>query len=113
VSTKKLLTADEILQAEDIITMEVDVPEWGGSVKLRSLSGADAMRFIEAVGKKAGSAVDIVALCAVDDAGNPLFTEEQWDKLKTKSLRAILRLQRAALEINGLTEESAAQAKNV
>lgn len=110
---KKFLTADEILAAEDVKTVEVDVPEWGGTVRLRSLSGEDAVRFVESQGNQVGSAMNIVGLCAVKDDGTPLFTLEQWELIKKKSLRAIFRLQKVALEINGLSADAAEKAKNV
>jgi hypothetical protein len=36
-----ILAKDFILQASDIATEEVAIPEWGGTVKVRGLSGAE------------------------------------------------------------------------
>lgn len=109
-----LLSAEAILAAEDIKTVDVNVPEWGGTVRLRTLTGEEAMRFAESVTgeNRSESAVRIVGLCAIKDDGTPLFTEEQLTQLKQKSLRAIMRLQREAMTINGFTEEEAEAAKN-
>ena len=35
------LTKEQILEAQDIQREEVEVPEWGGTVYVKSLSGAD------------------------------------------------------------------------
>ena len=37
----KLLNAGEILAAQDLKTRDVEVPEWGGVVRLRELSARD------------------------------------------------------------------------
>ena len=112
---RKALTAEDILATEDIETVDVNVPEWGGTVRLRSLSGLEAERFVESFPpgeRQTASAVNIVALCAIKEDGTPLFTKEQVEDLKKKSLRAILRLQKETLRINGLSEEGVKDTKN-
>ena len=111
---KKFLSASEILAAQDIETVDVDVPEWGGTVRLRAMSGEEAAKFVDSLGGKTStSAVKVVMLCAINEKGDPLFSEEQLELLKKKSLRAILRLQKEVLRINGMSEEAAAETKNV
>ncbi len=112
---RKALTAEDILAAEDIETVDVHVPEWNGTVKLRSLSGEEAARFVESFPpgeRQTASAVNIVALCAIKEDGTPLFTQKQVEELKKKSLRAIMRLQKETLRINGLSEEGLKETKN-
>jgi hypothetical protein len=112
--TPKYLTAADVLAAEDIQVVDVPVPEWGGVVRLRALSGHEAIRFANLVrddASPASSAVRIVALCAVDAEGKSLFTDEQVEALKAKSLKAINRLQTVALKLNGLDEEEGKAAK--
>ena len=67
---RKFLSAEDILAAEDIETVDVLVPEWGGTVKLRSLSGKEAEKFVESFPpgeRQTASAVHIVALCAIKE----------------------------------------------
>ena len=110
---KKYLSAVEILSANDIEVVDVEVSEWGGTVRLRSLSGDEAARFGEMFEKdKTGAALKILALSAVNEAGERLFSDEQVVQLKQKSLRAILKLQKEALRINGLTDDEGKKAKN-
>ena len=110
---KKYLTAEDILAVKDIVTVEVDVPEWGGIVRLRSMSGEEAVTYVEMLAKdKSSAAVKAVLMCAVKEDGTRLFTEEQLSVLKQKSLRAINRIQNVALEINGLRDEEAKKTKN-
>jgi hypothetical protein len=111
---RKVLTAVDILAAEDLAVVEVDVPEWGGIVRLRPLTAQEAIRFAEDAkeNKGATSAVGVAAMCCVDEKGKPLFTAQQAEQLKSKSLRAMMRIQKEALRINGLDDKAEAQAKN-
>ena len=112
---RKFRSAEEILVTEDIETVDVYVPEWDTLVKLRSLSGLEAEKFVAAFPpgeRKTTSAVHIVALCAIKEDGTPLFTSTQVEELKKKSLRAIMRLQKEVLRINGLSEEGLKDTKN-
>lgn len=113
-SKEKILSVDEILEAPDIITSQVYIREWGGSVKLRNLSAAEAIDFVRQHkdDKEGASAVEIVALCAIDENGERLFTKEKVQELKKKSFRAILKLQDEAMRINGMKEDSLEEAKN-
>lgn len=112
----KLLTAEEIIAADDIKTEVVEVPEWGGAVTLRMMSGAEAVEFVKAVqadktGASTSQAIKIVGLSAVDGEGKPLFSEHQLRLLQKKSLKALMRLQNKALEINGLSAEEGEKTK--
>lgn len=113
-SGPKMLTAEEIFAADDIEVALVEVPEWGGAVLLRAMSGEEAGKFVEALKDdthKTTQAIKIVALCAVDEKGAPLFSEHQVGRLAKKSLRALMRLQTKAIEINGLSTEETTKLK--
>ena len=43
--SKKLLSREEILGANDLPTEDVEVPEWGGSVRVRTLTGTERDEF--------------------------------------------------------------------
>lgn len=114
---KRRLSAAAILAAEDRPIVDVDVPEWGGEVALRAMSAAAAIDFLEETqtgnAKKTDGMVKIIQQCAVDESGRALFTVEDLEKLREKSLPVLLRLQDAALKLNGLTlVGSEAPAKN-
>jgi hypothetical protein len=101
----KVLTAEDILGAQDDEYQRVAVPEWGGDVMLKIMSAADAIEFHrlsmqpqlrdEAIGR-------IVAMCACDEQGNKIFTTpEQIERLRTKRVDVFKRLQEAAMDLNG------------
>jgi hypothetical protein len=116
VASKKRLSAADILGANDVHTVDVEVPEWGGFITLRTLTAGEAILVSERL--KSGqrdAAIQVLAMCAVDSEGNLLFTEEDVIRLRSKSLKAVMRVQDAALKLNGMKEAQAERdaAKNV
>jgi len=108
-----LLNKDQIKTVSDLETQEVDVPEWGGAVRLKSLTGTERDRFEASVvqGQGRNTTVNmqnlrakLVALSAIDEQGNPLFTEEDVKWLGGKSAKALNRLFNAAQSLSGLSE---------
>lgn len=102
------LSRDAILKANDIKTIDIDVPEWGGSVRVATISGAARDRFETSMVNKNGSLnsvnlrAKLVAACVVDDKGNLLFKESDIDELGKKSCIALNRVFQAAQKINGM-----------
>lgn len=109
-----LLTAEQVKQGEQYKFVDVEVPEWGGSVRLRALSAADALGFLD-FAKKPGNTnmamLEIIRMCAVDESNNRLFASN--DELQSKSLFVLLRLQREAIALNGFKREVGELLKNV
>jgi hypothetical protein len=111
----KLLTADQILAAEDIQSEIVRVPEWGGSVRVKGLSGTERDAFeaslLENVGtrKQKLSLVNVRAkLCAltiVDEKGTQLFKESQLGKLGGKSASALDRIYGVAQRLSKISDQ--------
>lgn len=109
-----LLSKDAILGADDRQYETVAVPEWGGEVRLRSLSGSERDEYenslVHQVGNKQvtnarNARAKLVALCAVDAAGVPLFEPRDVIKLGSKSSAALQRLFDAACRMNGFTDD--------
>lgn len=102
-----MLTRDQILAAS-LKQIEVDVPEWGGSVMLRELTADDAItlqeemkRMQETEGQQGIRELAIV-LCAVGEDGERLFTVDDMPELRRKSNEVINRLGGAAWDLVGL-----------
>ena len=106
------LTKDQILEAQDLQNESVDVPEWSGSVLVRTMTGADRDAFEASMittladgtrkPNMANMRAKLVALTVVDDAGNLLFGVSDVDRLALKSASALERVFTAAQRINGL-----------
>lgn len=110
----KLLTADQILGANDVAFEDVACPEWAPEgeadpssfgVRVRRLSGPERRAY-----EISTSANDtdfdlrtaLVAACACDETLKPLFTREQMKKLAEKSAVPIVRLFKACDRLNDL-----------
>lgn len=111
---KHFLTAKDILDSNDLETAEMEVPEWGGTLRLRVMTADEAIKFQDVLNTPAKKSawVKLLALCAVDADGNRLFSDREMELLKKKSTAVFLRLQDFLLKLNGFTQEAADKAKN-
>lgn len=106
------LTKDQILEANDLKVEEVDVPEWGGSVNVRTMTGADRDAFeaslfqVQADGSRKPNVANmrprLAALTIVDDSGNRIFDEEDVQALSRKSAAALEKVCTVAQRLNGI-----------
>lgn len=102
---------DTILGAVDRPSQAVEVLEWGCTVMVRTLSGAERDAFesetFEAKGRinKQNIRARFLALCLCDAEGNRIFTTaEDAKKLGEKSAAVLDRLFEIAQKMNGLTQ---------
>jgi len=108
-----LLNKEQIKSVSDLETQDIEVPEWGGVVRLKSLTGAERDRFEASMvqGQGRNTTVNmqnlrakLVAQSAIGEDGKPLFTEEDVKWLGEKSAKALNRLFNAAQTLSGLSE---------
>jgi hypothetical protein len=108
------LTREAILAATDLPKELIDVPEWGGSVWVRGLTGAERDRFENSVIEQKGRdrslnlrnvRAKLCALCMVDEEGKRLFADSDIQALGQKSAAALSRVFDAAQRLSGLTRE--------
>jgi hypothetical protein len=109
------LNREDILKAEDLPTRDVDVPEWGGTVLVRGLSGMDRDLYQASMMTRAPNGdmipdlgnmtAKLVSRSVVDEEGNLLFNEFDVARLGQKSAVALARVNEAAAELSGITPE--------
>lgn len=122
------LTREQILAADDMeLSDPIDVPEWGGTIRCRTMMGADrdAMELRQVDHRQSlidsgeyESVEDIptsvmvlnlraetVAACACDDDGNLLFTVDDVEALGQKSGKALDRVFSVAKDLNALSDQ--------
>lgn len=113
-----ILTRDAILAAEDREYVVVDVPEWGGSVRLRSITVRERDRYeaslLEQKGKDRKVNLDnarakLIILCAVDEEGRRLFTDADLAALARKSAKPMDRLYDACRKLCGISDDDEAE----
>lgn len=108
-----MLTREQILGANDLVFEDVEVPEWGGMVRVRCLTAAERDAFEAAIMRQTASGVQVemtnlrAKLCAmtiVDEAGNRLFSDEDAKLLGQKSAAALQRVFDVAMRLSRFTQ---------
>ncbi|MCE7550907.1 phage tail assembly chaperone [Streptomyces thermodiastaticus] len=110
------LSAEQILDADDLPWEDVEVPEWGGTVRVRGMSGTDRDRFEAAMLSKDMRSVSkesaleryrarLAAACIVDENGQRMFrSDAEIKRLGEKSAQALQRVCDVASRLSGLTD---------
>ena len=115
--TPRILTADDIWSAKDIEERTVPIPQWGGAVRIRTLTKRQA----DEMQAKATSTdrytkqpvVDnemLVALLFVESMIEPRITLEDYERLRERSAVAVALLQREILAASGLSQLAVSEA---
>jgi len=115
--TKRLLDRDAILEVDDINIELLDIPEWGGEVYVRGLTGIERDNYeaglIISRGKQQvvnlqNARAKLCALSLCDADGKPLFTPADVIRLGEKSASALSKVFETAQRLSGLSDEDVA-----
>lgn len=107
------LTAEQIRTVDDKQYEDVDVPEWGGTVRVRGMSGTERDAYEASILEQRGNdrkvnlanaRAKLVVRCLVDENGALLFTPDDVRVLGRKSAKALERVFDAARRASGMTE---------
>lgn len=114
-----MLDRKSILDARDAKLEKVEVPEWGGSVFVRVLSGTERDAFeasnVRISGKGKDRRIDpvlgnyrarLAVLAVCDEKGERIFSDEDAGAVGKKNAAALDRIVEAAHRINGMGEDS-------
>lgn len=119
--TPVFLSRDAILGAKDLEVRIVAVPEWGGSVRVQGLTGAQRARInattVAAKGQSVELRVDaltdlqlrMVGMALVDENGVRLFSDADVKDLGRKNAGVIERLYNIVAEMSGLVPGKSAE----
>lgn len=112
---KTFLDRDAIINASDAAFEEIEVPEWGGWVRVKALSGAERDWFEASVsGDKRGKdarmnlknvRARLVSMCVVDEQGKRVFKGNDIEALGHKNAAALDRIFDVAMRLAGLRQE--------
>jgi hypothetical protein len=121
-----MLTRDAILSASDLPKEKVEVPEWGGAVWVKTMTGAERDSFEQSIIDAKGSTVPtnvkgkvkavpkpnftnvrarLVVRAVVDEQGTRLFTDDDAEALGAKSGKALDRLFEVAQRLCGIGDK--------
>jgi hypothetical protein len=104
-----ILSLEDIKSVDDSGRELLEIPEWGGEVYVRGLTGAQRASFEDAViNKKSMKDIrrKIVLECVVDDEGKPLFTAKDGSWITSKSATAIEKIFVKVMDISGLGDDA-------
>jgi hypothetical protein len=115
VTVTQYLSAEQILDADDLAHEDVPVPEWGGTVRVRELPGTERDKFeAQFVGKDGASVrseglegfrARLAAASIVDENGKQLFrSAAETKRLGEKSGRALQRVCEVATRLSQMSE---------
>ena len=113
-----LLTRDDIANVDDRQYDEVEVPEWGGSVRVRGMSGTERDAYEASILEQRGNdrrvnlanaRAKLVVRCLVDEGGQLMFTPDDVRLLGRKSAKALERVFDKARELSGMSEDDVAK----
>ncbi len=119
----KLLSKEAILAADDLPREIVSVPEWGGQVCVRTMTGTDRDAFEASLISRDSSSSSqdqrmqnvrarLVSLTLCGESGERLFHDADIESLGRKSARALDRVFAVAQRLNGIGIDEAQAAKN-
>jgi hypothetical protein len=118
-ATPAVLGRDAILAADDRVFEIIDVPEWKGAVRVRSLSAKERDDFEESTWveekDRSGKVLSrrqsfknarakLIAQAVVDANGNPIFGADDIRKLGDKNTVALQRVFDRVLALSSMTE---------
>lgn len=112
-----ILSADDIWSADDIEERTVFVPQWNGSVRIRTFSKrqADEMRKRATLrdprtGKESVDSANLEALLFCEGVIEPHFDVEEYGRLEEKSAVAMGVILKAIVDASGLSDLAVAEA---
>lgn len=109
-----LLTREDILGADDLDFEYVDVPEWGGTVKIRALTSKEKdlyqISLIKNPGKSeeinlANATAKLVALSIIDEEGRSVFGTQDVIALGQKSGSALSLCYEACQRLSAVSDQ--------
>ncbi|MDD5533904.1 MAG: hypothetical protein PHC52_14010 [Syntrophales bacterium] len=109
---KKKITKADIVAFNDLKSEVIEVPEWGGSVTIRRMTGGERDAYEADIFESKGAQLQLkrenfraklIARCLVDDNGERMFSDGEIAALSKKSAAALDRLFAACQRLNGMT----------
>lgn len=103
------LSRDEILSAKDARLKEIEIPQWGGSVMIKTMTAGEKGKFEQKMLNKnldySKVLSEYAAIIVCDEEGNSLFTPKDIEALANKSSAAMQKIFDAGQELNNVTQD--------
>lgn len=106
-----MLNREALLNAPGPATTIIEVPEWGGQLRIKAFSGTERAEFAKicAADDKIMAEIfgKVLILGCVEENGSPLLGAADVDTIMAKDGRVVQRVAEAIMEFNGLTDKAA------
>ena len=109
------LKRDDILKVQDIKVEKVSVPEWGGDVYVKGMTGTERDSFEASIVNMRGKGTNVdmsnvraklAAQTLCDESGEKLFTDADIKALGKKSASALQRVFEVAQKLSGIGDDA-------
>lgn len=109
-----LLTREQIVEVDDAQFEDIDVPEWGGQVRVLGMTGTQRDSYEASILEQKGgerrvvlanARAKLVQRCLVGEDMRPLFTPDDVRALGRKSAIALERVFDKARALSGMSEK--------
>lgn len=106
-----LLSKEQILGSDDLAFEDVEIPEWGGAVRVKTMTGTERDDFEASVfgtdekdtkAKFQNFRAKLLVRTLVNENGNRLFEDSEVEVLGKKSGKILDPLYTVALRVNGI-----------
>lgn len=107
----RFLTQEEILAPRALPFEDVEVPEWGGTLRIQGLSSDEGDKFLASLQRQNGQKIDrdttyycakLLARCIVSAQGERVIQEANVLSLAQQSNAVVMRLTEVAQRLSGL-----------
>ncbi|MCL1126708.1 hypothetical protein [Shewanella surugensis] len=111
-----LLSRESILKKADLSYENVDVPEWGGTVRVQELSGKQREEYelsmlVDGEYQSTDFKIKLLSRSLVDEGGDLLFNSDDIEKLSGKSSIVVNRLFDVANKLSHISVETLEEAE--
>ena len=109
-----ILTKEIIVKADDVKKELLNVPDWGGVVYVRGMTGADRDKFEASIVQTRGKdqtlnmvniRAKLASMTICDEKGNRIFSEADVKDLSNKSAHALQRIFVVAQKLSGIGDD--------
>ncbi len=113
-AAERFLTPADIESKDDTTYDVIDVPEWGGKIRVGTLNASDLIEYVEANNKdRRTAAARLIAKSMVDGDGKRIGTTRFVETLQTKNAAVLTRITSQIIKLNGLEEATQAAIKEM
>lgn len=103
-----LLNKQQIKDVNDLPSIIVDMPEWGGEIKVRTMSAKDRIDFEKknATSKtELETMINLIMFSCVNEDNSLMFDKDDYDFLASKSAKSLMRIFNEAVKISTLSND--------